>query len=184
MTPRTKDHASGFTLLEIMIAMSVLVVGATAILSIFVGALHFQTQRIENNRVAELRQYARQHAQLLLDNYDPSQTKKQERLPPGLLVDLTDPNSAAIRRDPILRDLAERFRGYKYQITFESNPLGEGVIADIRLWRLSGQEDTSQEWVKEFLNRSHTPWSEFDYSPSREALETDKATKKKKVSGG
>jgi prepilin-type N-terminal cleavage/methylation domain-containing protein len=178
MKPRTKDSASGFTLLEILIAMSVLVVGATAILSIFVGALHFQTQRVEDNRVAELRQYARQHAQLLLDNYDPTLTKKQERMPPSMLVDLTDPNSEAIRRDPVLRDLAERFPGYKYQITFESNPLGEGVIADIRLWRLSGQEDTSQEWVKEFLNRSHTPWSEFDHSPSKEALDADKAKKR------
>ncbi len=172
MKPRTKHPASGFTLLEILIAMSVLVVGATAVLSVFVGALHFQTQRVENNRVAELRQYARQHAQLLLDNHDPLQTK--EPLPGMKLVDLTDPNSTEVQRDPMLRDLAERFPGYKYQITFESNPLGEGVIADIRLWRLSGQEDTSQEWVKEFLNRSHTPWSEFDHSPSREALETAK----------
>ena len=182
MKLRTKDSASGFTLLEILIAMSVLVVGATAILSIFVGALHFQTQRVEDNRVAELRQYARQHAQLLLDNYDPTLTKKRERMPPGMLVDLTDPNSEAIRRNPELRDLAERFPGYKYQITFESNPLGEGVIADIRLWRLSGQEDTSQEWVKEFLNRSHTPWSEFDHSPSREAMQNE-TTKKKTMSG-
>ena len=52
----------GFTLLEVMIAMSILAIGATSILSIFVAAVRFQTDRMEENRVMEIYNVAREHA--------------------------------------------------------------------------------------------------------------------------
>jgi prepilin-type N-terminal cleavage/methylation domain-containing protein len=48
----------GFTLLEVLIAMSILAVGAASILSIFVWAIAFHTKRVEANRLAGVYNHA------------------------------------------------------------------------------------------------------------------------------
>ncbi|MFQ5844738.1 MAG: prepilin-type N-terminal cleavage/methylation domain-containing protein, partial [Planctomycetota bacterium] len=144
MKPSRTD--TGFTLLEILIAMSILIVGATSLLGIFVAALGFQTQRVENNRVSELREAALHHAQDVFDGFDPAQSKDGSNLPPKVTVDLTDPDRQEVRRSRRLSRLADRFPGYKYEITFEPNPFAVGAnsaIVDIRVYRLGGQEDAS-----------------------------------------
>lgn len=155
----------GFTLLEVMIAMSILALGATSILSVFVAAVSFQTQRVEDNRLTELRNWARHHAQTQFDAFDPNKVKKGEKpIPAPIIVDLTDSDAAQTSADPLVREAAEKFPGFKYEITFEEDQFsvaGSSVVAHIRIYRLSGQLDDSELVDKEFLTRSGVPYYEY-----------------------
>ena len=153
----------GFTLLEVMIAMSILALGATSILSVFVAAVSFQTQRVENNRLTELRNWARHHAQVTFNNFDPTADKNRP-VPDKIVVDLTDPDTAISSADPLTREAAEMFPGFRYEIIFEEDQFsvsGSSVVANIRIFRLSGQLDDSELVDKEFLTRSGIPYHEY-----------------------
>jgi len=156
---------SGFTLLEVMIAMSILALGATSILSVFVAAVSFQTERVEANRITELRNWARQHAQMAFDTFDPSQVEDGEKpIPSKITVDLTDPAEAANSTDPMVRSAVEKFPGFRYEILFEEDRFsvaGSSVVAHIRIYRLSGQLDESELVDKEFLTRNGVPYFEY-----------------------
>ena len=162
---RLDTRKTGFTLLEVMIAMSILALGATSILSVFVAAISFQTQRVENNRITEIRNTARHHAQVHFNNFDPRSVKKGEKpIPSKLVVDLTDPDTAMASPDPLIREAAEKFPGFKYEVTFEEDQFsvsGSSVVAHIRIYRLSGQIDDSELVDKEFLTRSGVPYHEY-----------------------
>jgi len=165
---RFKNKKSGFTLLEVMIAMSILALGATSILSIFVAAVSFHTQRVEGNRITELRNWARQHAQIVFNNYNPHDPKVAKKgrkpIPPKIVVDLTDLESASASTDPIVREAAEKFPGFKYEVIFEEDQFsvaGSSVVAHIRIYRMSGQLDETQLVDKEFLTRTGVPYHEY-----------------------
>ena len=175
-------NKTGFTLLEVMIAMSILALGATSILSIFVAAVSFHTQRVENNRITELRNWARHHAQISFNNFDPTKVKKGERpVPAKIIVDLTEDGDASQSTDPTVLAALEKFAGFRYEISFEEDQFsvaGSSVVAHIRIYRLSGQLDESQLVDKEFLTRSGVPYYEYfrkasflDDSPSRSDAE-------------
>ena len=103
---------SGFTLLEVMIAMSILAIGATSILSIFVAAVRFQTDRMEENRVMEIYNVAREHADILFSNFDPSLVEEgQPPFPKPVVADLRDEDKAREHPDPRVRQAARKFRG-------------------------------------------------------------------------
>ncbi|MEM8884845.1 MAG: type II secretion system protein [Planctomycetota bacterium] len=165
---------SGFTLLEVMIAMSILALGATSILSIFVAAVKFQSDRVENNRITELRNFARHHAQVAFSNFDPSSVKDGETpLPKKIVADLTDEGDAEANADALIREAVERFRGYKYEIDFEEDKFsvsGSSAVAHIRIYRLSGQLDESELVDKEFLTREGVPNFEFFQRDSRSGM--------------
>ena len=156
---------AGFTLLEVMIAMSILALGATSILSIFVAAVSFHTQRVENNRITELRNWARNHAQIAFNNFDPTKVKKGDRpIPKKIVVDLTADGSASQSNDPLILEAADKYPGFRYEITFEEDQFsvaGSSVVAHIKIFRLSGQLDESQLVDKEFLTRSGVPYYEY-----------------------
>ena len=160
-----RPTSSGFTLLEVMIAMSILALGATSILSVFVAAVSFQTQRVEDNRLTEMRNFARHHAQVVWNNYDPVNRKKGEKpIPAKIVVDLTDAETADASTDPMIREAAEKFPGFRYEILFEEDQFsvaGSSVVAHIRIFRLSGQLDESELVDKEFLTRNGVPFHEF-----------------------
>jgi len=169
-----RQFRRGFTLLEVMIAMSILALGATSILSVFVAAVSFQTQRVENNRITELRNWVRQHAQVALDRYDPNSAKKGEKpVPPKIVVDLTDPEAAERSNDPLVAEAAEKFPGFKYEVEFEEDRFsvaGSSVVANIKIFRLSGQLDESELFDKEFLTRSGVPYYEYFKDDSKAML--------------
>lgn len=169
MIQRTRQ--AGFTLLEVLIAMSILAVGATSILGIFVAAVRFQTDRVEDNRITELLNYAMNHAEIAFNNHDPNaDPSNPSPLPKAIKADLTDP-MASRSPDPMIRAAAEKFKGFKYEITFEDNDLtvpGASVVATIKIYRLSGQKDESTPFDKVILMRSGTPVQEFFKSPSME----------------
>jgi len=162
---RFKSKQAGFTLLEVMIAMSILAIGATSILSIFVAAISFHTQRVEGNRITELRNWARQHAQIVFNNFDPTKVEKgAKQIPSKIEVDLTDVEAASAHTDPIVREAAEKFPGFKYEIIFQEDQFsvaGSSVVAHIRIYRMSGQQDKSQLVDKEFLTRTGVPYYEY-----------------------
>lgn len=170
MIQRTRQ--AGFTLLEVLIAMSILAVGATSILGIFVAAIRFHTDRVEDNRITELLNHAMTHAEIAFNTHDPNaDPSNPSPLPKPIKADLTDPLTAMQSPDPMIREAAEKFKGFRYEITFEDNDLtvqGASVVATIKIYRLSGQKDESTPFDKVILMRSGTPVQEFFKSPSME----------------
>ena len=163
---------SGFTLLEVMIAMSILAIGATSILSIFVAAVRFQTDRMEENRVMEIYNVAREHADILFSNFDPSLVEEgQPPFPKPVVADLRDEDKAREHPDPRVRQAARKYRGYKYEIVFERSPFetgGSTVLVQIRVWGLESDADRPRFTHREVLTRTGTPVYEFWHSPSLE----------------
>ncbi|MHC4547189.1 MAG: prepilin-type N-terminal cleavage/methylation domain-containing protein [Planctomycetota bacterium] len=159
----------GFTLLEVLIAMSILAVGATSVLSIFVWAISFHTKRVEENRITKLYNHAFSHAEIAFNAFDPSQVEAdQPRLPPQIVADLTDAYRARQSPDPMIAEAAGKFAGFKYIITFEDNEFavqGSSVVANIEIFGLSGRKDEAFS-TKLFLARSGAPVAERFKNPS------------------
>jgi len=175
-----RAQVKGFTLIEVLIAMSILAVGATSILSIFVWALAFHTKRVEDNRLAGIFNHAKAHAQAAFNAFDPGTVPKGKPLvPPQIVADLrgdTPPDT----QDPMILDAWKSFHGFQYIITFEDNDLavpGSSVVVDIEIRGLSGlRDEASHKW---FLTRTNAPAGERFRSPSlEERAAQGQATKK------
>jgi len=169
---RRAERTKGFTLIEVLIAMSILAVGATSILSIFVWALAFHTKRVEDNRLAAIYNHARAHAQAAFNAFDPGSVPKGKPLVPAQIVaDLSGPDPPETQ-DPMILDAWKNFRGFQYIITFEDNDLavpGSSVVVDIEIRGLSGlRDESSHKW---FLTRTNAPAGERFRSPSLEELQ-------------
>jgi len=164
-----RARQAGFTLLEVLIAMSILAVGATSVLSIFVWAISFHTKRVEENRITELYNHAIGHAQLAFNAFDPSRVQEGgSQLPGAIDADLSDPYKARLHKDPQIAEAAEKFPGFRYVIMFEENDLavsGSSVVASIEIYGLSGRKDQAFSH-KQILTRSGAPISERFKSPS------------------
>ncbi len=170
----TRGAARGFTLIEVLIAMSILAVGAASILSIFVWAIAFQSKRVEDNRLAGLYNHALAHARARFNEFDPGAVPKGQPIVPAKIVaDLTDLQLARSSPDKMIRDAAEKYTGFQYIITFEDNDLtvpGASVVVDIEIRGLSGQRDESFA-DKCILARDSAPAGERFRSPSLEEKE-------------
>lgn len=179
--PRNRDRrrSGGFTLLEVMIAMAVLAIGATSILAVYVAALSFQTERVETNRSTELYNLARRHAQARFEAFDPSAVEQgQPPVPKKIVADLTDYDKAMSSGDPMVMQAWPKFRGFRYEVEFTQNDFavaGSSVVAHIKVYGLSGQLDESNLFSKEILTRRATPVQEYWRSPSIEARDRDRA---------
>jgi prepilin-type N-terminal cleavage/methylation domain-containing protein len=159
----------GFSLLEVLIAMSILAVGAASILSIFVWAIGFHSKRHEENRLTGLYNHVLTHARAAFDEFDPGLVAKGQPLVPKPIVAVLDRQAAGTSPDLMIRDAARKYPGYKYTITFEENDLavpGSSVVVEIEIFGLSGQRAYSD---KQFLTRTGAPLSERFRSPSLES---------------
>ena len=149
--------------------MSILAVGATSVLAIFVAAIRFHTDRVEENRIVDLYNHAVNHAQVAFDAFDPSKVEKgQPLLPAKITADLTSREAAIKTGDPLVLEAADKYAGFRYVITFEQNDLaveGSSVVANIEIYGLSGQKDKSFS-TKQFLTRSGAPVGERFKVPS------------------
>ena len=158
MTPRARQE--GFTLLEILIAMSILAVGATSVLSIFVWAISFHTKRVEENRLVGLWNHALDHAAVAWHDFDPDSVGEgQSKLPKPIVVDLTDIEAARNDPDMMVVDAARKYPGFQYKITFEENDFavaGSSVVVNIEIFGLSGRRDEAFS-QKQFLTRYGAP---------------------------
>lgn len=161
-----RAEQAGFTLLEVLIAMSILAVGATSVLSIFVWAISFHTQRVDENRLTQLYNHALIHAGIAWNAFDPDSVEEgQSPVPKEIVADLTDQSAARLSPDPMIVEAAEKFPGYKYTIRFEENELavkGSSVVASIEI---TGQGETTLT-TKQFLTRTGAPITERFKSPS------------------
>ena len=175
MAARSSTSSSqkrGFTLLEVMIAMSILAVGSISILSIFVAAIRFQSDRIRENRVMEIYNFAHEHAEIIFTNHDPTKEVKGEKpraYPKRLMADLRDFDKASRHKDSRVRRAARRYRGYKYELVFDRNPWESGsgsASVTIRVWGLESEDDQYQFSHKAILTRTGTPNHEFYNTPS------------------
>jgi len=175
--------ARGFTLIEVLIAMSILAVGAASILSIFVWAIAFHTKRVEDNRLAGLYNHALEHARAEWNKFDPASVPKgQPLVPKQIVADLrTEPDT----QDPMILDAWKKFPGFQYIITFEDNDLavpGSSVVVDIEIRGLSGlRDESSHKW---FLTRDNAPVAERFRSPSLEEREAVGQSSKRGTGGG
>ena len=163
---KKRAEQAGFTLLEVLIAMSILAVGATSVLSIFVWAISFHTKRVDENRLTQLYNHALIHAGISWNAFDPGGVEEgQKPVPTEIIADLSDPDSARQNKDPMISEAAEKFPGYKYVIRFEENELavqGSSVVASIEINGLGGSTLTT----KQFLTRNGAPVTERFKSPS------------------
>jgi len=162
----------GFTLLEVMIAMSILAVGSISILSIFVAAIRFNSDRIRENRVMEIYNYAYEHAEILFANHDPTREVKGQKATPyptPVVADLRDFDKASKHKDPRVRRAARRYRGYKYELVFRANPWESGTASatvQIRVWGLESEDDQHRFNNQVILMRPGTPDYELYSTPS------------------
>jgi prepilin-type N-terminal cleavage/methylation domain-containing protein len=161
-----RAEQAGFTLLEVLIAMSILAVGATSVLSIFVWAISFHTKRVDENRLTQLYNHALTHAGIAWNAFDPDSVEEgQSPVPKEIVADLSDPYGARTSKDPMIVEAAEKFPGYKYVIRFEENDLavkGSSVVASIEIHGLGGSTLTT----KQFLTRNGAPITERFKYPS------------------
>jgi prepilin-type N-terminal cleavage/methylation domain-containing protein len=176
MARRDAAAQKGFTLIEVLIAMSILAVGAASILAIFVWAIAFQTRRHEENRLKGIYNHALTHARASFNQFDPMNVPKgQPLLPRKIVADLRDPQAARASPDKMIRDAAEKFPGFQYMITFADNDLavpGSSVVVDIEIRGLSGERDeSSHKWV---LTRDTAPLGAWFHSPSMDERDKKK----------
>jgi len=181
----------GFTLLEVLIAMAILVVGATSILGIFLVAARWQSDRRESLQIADLYNHALADAELKFNAYDPEQAKAGagktvSPLPPTILVDLRDPTAALRSADPQARAAAAKFPGCKYEVRFERNPWesgGASVVAHVSVWGLPSERDLPAIVDTIVMTRSGTPVNAFLTSPSMEAAKKSRDDRKRRDDG-
>jgi hypothetical protein len=148
-------------------------------LSIFVWAISFHTQRVDENRLTQLYNHALVHAGIAWNAYDPETVEEgQSPVPKEIVADLSDPYSARRNADPMISEAAEKFPGYRYVIRFEENEFavkGSSVVASIEINGLGGSTLTT----KQFLTRSGAPITERFKSPSID--KRDAAGKKPRI---
>jgi prepilin-type N-terminal cleavage/methylation domain-containing protein len=140
MTSPGPRSERGFTLLEIMIALAILAVGAICVLSTFAAAIALHLRRESDVRTARVLEEARVEAQDAWDNYKPS---KGGTLPPPL-------KDVTYNRDP----------NFTYSVTFEpveGQPVGVdghvGAIAAVVRITREGESSRGRE-ARIFLARS------------------------------
>jgi len=164
----SRTRQAGFTLLEVLIAMSILAVGATSVLSIFVYAISYQTRRVEANRLTELWNHVIEHAKVEFNEFDPSSVQEgQPKVPKPIVADLRAPEAPGDpdpkhSMDPMIAEAATKFPGFQYSITFEDNDLavpGSSVVVSIEIKGLSGNRNETFS-QKQILTRDGSPIAE------------------------
>ena len=128
MRARTSEpgtSAAGFTLLEILIAMTILALGGVMVISLFAAAVAMQYDSVVDRHKAEILSEVVAETQRVMNAYEPEEGKP---VPP-----------------PIERRAAPQYaRDFEYSVTFTAAPdvpEGEGAVAQIVLYYRGNQLD-------------------------------------------
>jgi len=146
---RASRGQSGFTLLEIMIALAILAVGSVCVLSTFAAAIALHMRREDDVRMTRVLEEARTEAMLGWDSWE---STKDRPLPPP------------VKDQPYSRDSA-----VSYSITYElieGQPLGldgsaNGAAAVVAV-RREGRDEARE--MRVFLSRSELRPKDFKRS--------------------
>jgi len=147
-----RRREGGFTLMEILIAMTILVLGGVSVISLFAAAVSLQYDSVVNERKALILSDIVSEAQQVLNAHKP--TKDQ-------------PNPPNIER----KESATYPRQFEYEVTFSRSqyiPPGEGAIAHIRIY----YNDQPQKEITRILQKTVFSEKEIEGSIS---LEMDRA---------
>ena len=108
----------GFTLLEILIAMTILMMGGVLIISLFAAAVAMQYDSVVDRQKAEILNEVVAETQVVFNAYDP---KPDAPVPPPIEK----------------KDAPQHGRDFQYEVKFETAPhvpAGEGATATITLY--------------------------------------------------
>lgn len=164
--------ASGFTLLEVMVATSILAVGTVSVLAVFASAVGFANRRQSQAELAQVLEEARSEARSLVDAFRPpaGQTTKPKnsktpvsasRLPGG------DSGKVAEKGSKV-------FEGYRYDLTFEE--LARGVPEAGYRTTITVKWGEDQQYTETLaVLPTSIPDEEFAFSLSYEEERSDKA---------
>lgn len=118
---KRKARTGGFTLLEVLLATSILAVGTTSVLVVFATAAGMASQRQVNLRREQVVDEARHQAQAMVDAFRPGARpaaapapKKGDKAPPP----------AAEAPAKVEGRKSERYDGFNYDLTFEPRDRG------------------------------------------------------------
>jgi Tfp pilus assembly protein PilV len=117
-TNPARTGEGGFTLLEILIAMTILMMGGVLIISLFAAAVAMQYDSVVDRQKAEILNEIVAETQVVFNAYDP---KPDAPVPPPIEK----------------RDAPQHGRDFQYSVTFETAPhvpSGEGATATITLY--------------------------------------------------
>ena len=86
-------------------------------------------------------------------------------VPGQVTVDLRDWRKAEESRDPYVRRAARKYRGYKYELTFEPGLEPSSFIVRVRVWGLESETDDFKISSREVVMRTGIPASEIRHDP-------------------
>ena len=118
-----RHREDGFTLMEILLAMTILVLGGVSVISLFAAAVSLQYDSVVNERKALILSDIVSEAQQVLNDHKPT---KEQPDPPNIE-----------RKESTLYPTE-----FEYQVTFQKSgyiPRGEGAIAVVSMY-YRGQE--------------------------------------------
>ena len=116
-TTSGRSREGGFTLMEILIAMTILVLGGVSVISLFAAAVSLQYDSVVNERKALILSDIVSEAQQVLNAHKPT---KEQQNPPS-----------------IERKESATYQEFEYEVSFTRSqyiPPGEGAIATIRIY--------------------------------------------------
>ena len=90
MARRPSNSSSGFSFIEVLIALSILLVGSVSILSLFMIGVHHQVERRIEKRLQQVRPEVLAIAQDIVDQSDPLKLPN-EKNSKTLAIELSQP---------------------------------------------------------------------------------------------
>jgi len=146
---RAPGREGGFTLMEILLAMTILVIGGVSVISLFAAAVSLQYESVVNERKALIISDIVSEAQQVLNDHKPT---KEAPNPPNI----------ERKESPLFP------KDFEYQVDFSRSqyiPPGEGAVAVIRIY----YRDRELESITRILQKTVFAAKEIEKSISLEA---------------
>jgi prepilin-type N-terminal cleavage/methylation domain-containing protein len=176
MTRMPGRGRGGFTLLEVMIATSILAVGTVSVMAVFASAVGFANRRQANAEMSEVLQEARSEAHVLVDTFKQPKTGS----PAATTRDKTKSAPATMPGGPggkVAEKQSTIHAGYRYELQF--TPVLRDVPEAGYRTAIIVRYGDGQEYVETLaVLPSSIPDEEFSYSSSFEEESAGRADRK------
>lgn len=174
-----RGRARGFTLLEVMIATSILAVGTVSVMAVFASAVGFANRRQSNAEMSEVLQEARSEAHVIVDTFKPPKAAA------AAAAISKDRSKKAASPDPMpggpTGKVAEKqssiHAGYRYEMQF--SPVLRDVPESGYRTAITVRWGDGQEYVETLaVLPSSIPDEEFSYSQTFDEESAGRADRK------